>query len=78
MSNYKIQPKMENINKGFSYHVSDEMLAWNKKLTIDKRLDWVFETAELILTHQTPEQRALMERIKHQDNGLKGIDISGY
>jgi len=41
-------------------------------------LDWVFETAELILTHQTPEQRALMERIKHQDNGLKGIDISGY
>ncbi len=64
----KLKPKLENADKGFNYTIDPEMFARFQTWTIDERLDWVFETAELVLAHQTPEQRAMMERIKHEKN----------
>ncbi len=64
----QIKPKLENANKGFKYYIEPSMLAMFQEWTVDQRIDWVFETATLILEHQTPEQRAAMEKIKNSVN----------
>lgn len=66
----KIIPKAENANKGFDYEIDEEMLQRFQTWTPEQRMDWVFETADLILSSQTPAQRAMMERLKNEDNGF--------
>jgi len=66
----KIIPKAENAIKGFDYEIDYEMFQRFQIWTIEQCIDWVFETAELVLKHQTPKHRAMMERIKNEDNSL--------
>lgn len=63
-----IKPKLENAKKGFKYYIEPSMLAMFQQWTVEQRIDWVFETAELVLEHQTPKQREAMERIKNGVN----------
>lgn len=50
---------------GFRYYVSDEQLAAFARLTVQQRLEWVEAAREFTYLAQTPETRAMHERLRH-------------
>lgn len=70
MNKPAIIPKYENADKGYTYTVTDEQIAAYAKWTLDERLQWVFDTYELVSQLQTPEEKARAIEMKHKYIGL--------
>ncbi|MEI6508125.1 MAG: hypothetical protein WCO54_06540 [Bacteroidota bacterium] len=62
----KIIPKKENEGKGFKYTVTDEQIREYAKWTLEEKLQWIFETNELLAKVQAPEERERARVIKHK------------
>ncbi len=62
----KIIPKKENEGKGFKYTVTDEQIREYAKWTLEEKLQWIFETNELLAKVQSPEERERARVIKHK------------
>jgi len=58
--------KVENANKGFNYTITPEQLEDYAKWTIEEKLNWIFETNELIASIQTPKERHNAVITKHK------------
>jgi hypothetical protein len=58
--------KAENANKGFNYSITPEQLDDYAKWTIEEKLNWIFETNELIGSIQTPDERHNALITKHK------------
>lgn len=78
MTYQKIIPKHENADKGYSYTVTDEQLEVYAKWTLEERLQWIFETFELVSQLQTPVEKARALAIKHKPIGLDKTDNNNY
>ncbi len=66
----KIQPKIENTNKGFYYTVSDEQIAAHQRKTVEEICLWIENTYKFIYAAQTPEERMQMHLVKNMDNNF--------
>ena len=66
METNKIIPKKENEGKGFKYTVTDEQIREYAKWTLKEKLQWIFETNELLVKVQTDEERERARIIKHK------------
>ena len=62
----KIIPKKENEGKGFRYTVTDEQLREYAKWSLGEKLQWIFETIELLDKVQTDEEQERVRIIKHK------------
>ncbi len=58
--------KVENANKGFNYTITPEQLEVYAKWTIEEKLNWIFETNELIGSIQTQKERHNAVITKHK------------
>ena len=67
----KIQPKLENANVGFHYHVTDEQIAEYAKWSLEERFSCIFQTAKFIYEAQTPVERAFSKKIKGKNTDWK-------
>ena len=70
MNEHTIIPKHENADNGYAYTVTDEQISAYAKWTIEERLQWVFDTYELVSQIQTPEEKTRAIEMKHKYIGL--------
>ncbi len=57
MYQLKLQPKSENQDKGFSFHVSDNDMVQHLNRSVEDIFAWIENTNKFISAIQTPEEK---------------------
>ena len=60
------KPKIENVNKGFHYTVSDGQIKAHQARTVEEIFEWLETSTKFIFSVQTPEERERAKKIKNQ------------
>jgi preprotein translocase subunit Sss1 len=60
------EPKKENENVGFKYHVTMEQIKEHQKKTTEEILEWIEEYARFLHEFQTPEDKERMRILKNK------------
>lgn len=65
-----LEPKLENVGKGFHYTISDEEIERYKQFTIEEKFQWIEDMNALLNAVQTDDEKRMMRIIKHKRTTL--------